>query len=539
MAYQAIPGRRTILAGAAAAIGLGRTARADPVESIIETRQGKLRGLSENGTFAFKGVRYGETTGGANRFLPPVPVIPWAGVRDATAFGASAPQLPGGLGPLGGWYAKIEPVSEDCLFLNVWTPGLRGARRPVMVWLHGGGWASCAGTAPGFNGAHLARTGDVVVVTINHRLNGFGYLALEGGDPRFADSGNAGVLDMVAALRWVRDNIAGFGGDPRNVTIFGQSGGAAKVTALMGMPAAHGLFHKAIVESCSGGLRLDGVEEAHRQTRDLGAKLGLSVLSGEALQAVPMDKLIAAIRSVPDPFRPVKDGRSFSADPFDPTAPPTAANVPLMIGNAANEATFFMAATPANFALDAPEVERRVARYLDTDEAATRRIIDAYRAGGRGTKPSELLAAIATDYMYRRNTTRVAALQAAAAKAPVFAYVFDWKTPVMEGVLASPHTIEVPFVFGTVKAAQGLVGSGPELPALVKTTMEYWTSFAHCGEPCAKGAARWTPYDLAQKATMLLDVTPRIASDPDGDSRGALDDLPYFEYSRPASFTHA
>jgi para-nitrobenzyl esterase len=328
-----------------------------------------------------------------------------------------------------------------------------------MVWLHGGAWSNCAGTAPGFDGTRLARDGDVVVVTVNHRLNLFGYIDLGDGDPRFADAGTAGVLDMVAALHWVRDNIGAFGGDPGNVTIFGQSGGAAKVTALLGMPAARGLFHKAIVQSCSGGLRLTGREEAGRQTQALAKQLGMIEVTGAALQAVPMVRLLNAMKAVADPFRPVLDGRNFTQNPFDPTAPAIAADIPLMIGNAATETRLYMAADMANFSLDEAEVERRLARFLSIDEASTQRVIKEYRAAGEAATPSDAMAAITTDYNYRRNTTRVAELQAMAAKAPVYAYVFDWKTPVLGGALRSPHTLEVPFVFGTTDAAAALVGS--------------------------------------------------------------------------------
>jgi len=540
MAIDQIFSRRTIVTGAAAAlsVGLPNMTRA-AVAPVVETTNGKLRGASQDGILTFKGVRYGETTGGANRFLPPVSVTPWAGERDAMAFGASAPQVVSQSSPLTAWYSTTRPISEDCLFLNVFTPALDRGRRPVMVWLHGGAWANCAGTAPGFDGTNLARGGDVVVVTVNHRLNGFGYLALGDSDPRFADAGNAGVLDLVAALRWVRDNAAAFGGDPGNVTIFGQSGGAAKVTALMGLPAAKGLFHKAIAQSCSGGLRLDGPEEASRQTAALAKELGIAETSGAALQAVPMNQLIVAMHAVADPFRPVLDGRNFPRNPFDPAASSLASDVPLMIGNAATEATLFMAADMANFSLDAQQVQTRVARYLGTDDARTRQIIDAYRSAGRGKTPPELLAAIATDYMYRRNTTRVAELQSAGAKTPVYAYVFDWKTPVLGGVLQSPHTLEVPFAFGTTDAAAGLVGSGPHLSNLTRDTMARWTSFAREGVPKAPDGVVWTPFDTVHRNTMMLNVESHIAANPGGEARHALDDLAMFEYSHPASFVHA
>ena len=540
MAINSMAGRRAVLFGATSALAVGRIIPGLAAEQpVVETTQGKVRGARQGGILTFKGIRYGETTGGANRFLPPVPATPWAGIRDALTLPASAPQRPSSGRPLDAWYATIQPVSEDCLFLNVFTPGVGRGRRPVMVWLHGGGWASCSGTAPGFDGTNLARGGDVVVVTINHRLNAFGYLNIGGSDPRFADAGNAGVLDMVAALRWVRDNAAAFGGDPGNVTIFGQSGGAAKVTALMGMPAAKGLFHKAIAQSCSGGLRLDSMEESGRQTQALAKQLGLTEATGTALQAVPMNQLIAATRKVADPFRPVLDGRNFQRDPFDPTAPATAADVPLMIGNAATEATLFMAANMANFSLDAAEVEKRVATYLRVDPGHARRVIDVYGSAYTGATPSELLAQIATDYMYRRNTTRVAALQAAQAKSSVYAYVFDWKTPVLGGVLHSPHTLEVPFAFGTTAAAPALVGTGPHLAKLTRDTMARWTSFAHTGVPTAPGGAKWARYDAAGRATMMLDLESHLASNPGGEARQALDDLPYFEYSRQASFVHA
>jgi len=498
---------------------------------VVETRAGKLRGTNVSGVEVFKGVRYADTTAATNRFMPPQPVPPWAGVKDATAFGASAPQTSDSLTALNSWYSQLQPLSEDCLFLNLFAPasGRASARRPVMVWLHGGSWSNCAGTAPGFNGTNLARDGDVVVVTVNHRLNVFGYLYLGDKDPRFADSANAGLFDVVASLAWVRDNIAAFGGDPGNVTVFGQSGGAAKVAALMDFAPAHGLFHKAVIESCSGGIHLESREEAEGQARLLGARLGIPDLDPGKLQAVPMGRMIAAMKTISDPFRPVVDGRGFTRHPFDPGAPARSSGMPLLVGNAANEMTLYMAADPRNFSLDVNEVKKRTGLLLKQDPASAARIVDAYRAAQPNASPSQLLAALSTDYVFRRNTTRIAELQSA--HAPVYDYVFDWKTPVMGGNLQSPHTAEVPFVFGTVDVASGLLGNGAELAGLSRDVMGTWTAFARTGNPNTSAMPAWAPYDTARRSTMMIDVQSHVASDPGGTARHALDGLPLYEYN--------
>ncbi len=520
----------------AAGLFVGTGARAQSLAPVVETTAGKLRGAPTSGIAAYKGIPYAASTAGANRFLPPMPVVPWSGVREAVAFGASAPQLPASAEPLSAWYNALEPTGEDCLSLNVWTPGTTG-KRPVMVWLHGGAWVSCAGSAPGFDGTVLAHDGDVVVVTINHRLNLFGSLVLDERDERFAQSGNSGVLDMVAALRWVRDNAAAFGGDPGNVTIFGQSGGGAKVSALLACPAARGLFHKAIAQSCSGSLRLTSPDEAAALAHGVARKLGIDRPTAAALQAVPADALIAQMKGMPPVFRPVVDGVTFLANPFDPTAPATAADIPTMFGNAATECTLYMAANMANFSLDAAEVQRRVARFLRTDPAATAQVMDAYRTTMPSATPSEIMAAVTTDYTYRRNTTREAALQAAAARAPVYAYVFDWRTPVRGGVLQAPHTSEVPFVFGTAPAAQALLGSGQDIAPLTQMMVATWSAFARTGNPANLHLPAWPRYEASGRATMMLSRESKIASNPDGSRREALAGLPAYEYSVPVNYS--
>jgi para-nitrobenzyl esterase len=505
-------------------------------EPIVETACGKVRGIQQAGVTVFRGIRYGESTAGA-RFLPPVAAKPRAGIFDATANGNSAPQIPGAAYPIAAWYTKIEPVSEDCLFLNVFTPSAtQAAKKPVMVWLHGGAWMNCAGSAPGFDGTNLARDGDVVVVTVNHRINIFGHMKVESQDERFADSGNTGVLDMVLALRWVRDNIAGFGGDPNNVTIFGQSGGAAKVATLMAFPPAHGLFHKAIMQSFSGGAHMRTAEEAARMAHSVAVAAGLQRADAEALQALPMERLIATIKVMTDAVYPIIDDKNFSHHPYDPVMAKGAAGIPLLIGNAATEATWFMGFDMKNFDLQDADARNRIARYLSIDAAATSRVIDAYRATLKEPTSTDLLIAIVSDYQFRKNTMKFAAMRASQGSAPVYYYVFDWRTPVYGGVLRTPHTLEVPFVFGATEAAAASVGNGPEVAALTKTIQSVWTSFARNGSPQTAATPEWPTYQSQTKPAMMISLDSKVSQDPGGSAREAIANLPDYEYAVPLSY---
>jgi para-nitrobenzyl esterase len=532
-----LPRRSVIRAGLAVAATscLGNLAVARSRTVIVETTLGKMRGTAAAGFEVFKGIPYAASTAGSNRFLPPQPATPWTGVRDALNFGHSAPQPPYHA-PERAAFAAIEAISEDCLTLNVFTPAT-GHRfgRPVMVWLHGGGWWVGAGSAPALDGSNLARHGDVVVVTINHRLSILGHMPLADRDERFADSGNAGILDMIAALRWVRANAGAFGGNPDNVTIFGQSGGGAKVCALMATPAAQGLFHRAIAQSCSGSLRIVGPEEAARLAHSVATQLGMASFSGEQLQAVPLEKLTAMMRGT---FRPILDGRTFTRHPFDPDAPPTAAGIPFMAGNVATETRIQLASADiGNFSLDMREVQRRLARFLRIDDAETARILEAYRTADPNATPGDLLGAVTTDYHYIRNTRRAATLQSV--HAPAYSYLFTRRTPVMNGILRSPHESEVAFIFGTTAAAAHMVGTGADIAPLTRIMIATWSSFARTGNPNNRALPQWPRHDATNGYSMLLNMPCTVAADPGGTARAVLDHLPYFEYNMPGNYTRA
>jgi para-nitrobenzyl esterase len=508
---------------------------------VIETTFGKLRGVTDNGVHIFKGVPYAESTGGANRFLPPQPVHASAGVQDALTWSGSAPQfaVPEHTDPFYSWYSAIQPISEDCLRLNVFTPGLDdrvgvgvgvGERRPVMVWIHGGGWREFSGTAPGFDGTNLARAQDVVVVTVNHRLNGFGFLRLEGSDSRFADSGNAGLLDIVAALQWVRDNIVAFGGDANNVTIFGESGGASKIAAILAMRAAYGLFHKAILQSSGGGLRLADPEEAARAAASLASVLGLSRLDGAELQQIPMDTLVAAFKTAGGPFRGTIDGRSFDGDPFHETAPASSADVPVLAGCTNTETTYHLRWEAKNFSLTFDEVSPRLTRYFRNDSAQTDAIIAQYRAFYPDLDASNIMIMITSDFIFKRATYRIAALQAVSAQVPVYAFLWDRESPVEGGRMRSAHTTEVPFIFGTTDAARHAVGTGSDIEPMTRCMMATWAAFARTGNPNNPTLPVWKAYSDADRQTMVLDVESHLTVDPGGQARAALDVLPYFGY---------
>ncbi len=528
--------RRAVLSSCAILAAAGPASAASP--PVVATRAGKLRGATVQGVHSFKGVPYARAS---QRFAAPGAALPWAGVHEATAHGATAPQIRGGALPVFRYLDMSAPQSEDCLTLCLYTAGLNdGRKRAVLVWLHGGAWSTGAGTSPVLDGHALAREQDVVVVAVNHRLNVFGYLHDSGLEP---GAGNNGVADMVAALAWVRENIAAFGGDPANVTIFGQSGGAAKVSAVMAAPSAKGLFHRAIMESGSGALKLASAEDAGRATHGLLAEFGLKPGEAAKLREQPAETLLAAMAKVvaaqggANNFRPVLDGVFFREHPFESKAPATAADIPLLIGSAETEITFYLAQDPKNRTLTAEQTRARVQRFLRIDAATTERVLAAYQGAMPGASPSDLLAMIGTDQNYRMGMIQAAELKTRSGGAPAWLYMFTWRSPAMEGFLRTPHTAELPFVFGNTEMARDFVGHGPEVSAVRSRMMALWANFARTGRPQAPDVPNWPVYDGASRATMLLGNEATVANDPASAQRQALAGIARFEYAHPTSFT--
>ena len=416
---------------------------------------------------------------------------------------------------------------------NVWTPSLdRGGKRPVMVWLHGGGYTSGSDGSPVYDGTNLARKHDVVCVGINHRLNVFGYLDLGGiGGEKYADSGNAGMLDIVLALEWVRDNIAHFGGDPGNVTIFGESGGGGKVSTLMAMPPAKGLFHKAIVESGST-LRVSSREDADAAGRQFLAHLNVAPDHVDDLQKMPMDQLIAAMRSMAGPnairLGPVVDGRSLPRNPFDPDAPAQSANVPMLIGTNGTESTLLLGnADSTLFSLNEPDMRTRLKAYLRlADDSKLDGLIDIYRKDRPNATPSDIYFAVTTDRMMRINAITQAERKVAQGAALAYMYLFAWETPVLGGKLKSPHAIELAFVFDNIDKATGMIGTGADLQPLAGKVSSAWVAFARTGNPNHAGIPKWPAYDTGARATMVFNDECKLVNDPAKDERLAMSALP-------------
>ena len=506
------------------------------MNQTVDTASGRISGLSTDGTLAFLTIPYGASTSGANRFRPPQPPVSWTGVRDCSSFTGKAPQA--GLRPATrpelenfAGAADPSPETEDCLTLNVWTAGCdRSARRPVMVWFHGGAFAYGNANSPRTTGSRLVRQNDVVVVTVNQRLNIFGHLDLSAfGGQGFEHSGNAGTLDMIASLEWIRDHIALFGGDPGNITIFGESGGGAKVSTLLSMPRAKGLFHRAIIQS-GAAVRLRTKDRALSLTECVRQHLGAAAATIEQLQAVPVDHLLAAVDPAqqalgasPTPlfdryaFGPVVDGDILPAQPFDPVASDICADVPLIIGDMRTETANFLAVVDKVWDRSLTEVELRQ-RLQPIAGEHTDRVLDLYQHLYPVLNPAERLIAATTDSNFRIRSLVLAQRRAALQRAPVWMYSFEWQTPVLGGRLKAPHAMDVPFVFNTLDLTNATGGS-PEAQALADTMSSLWANFARTGRPDHREVPHWPAYDAQSRATLVLDKECRIENDPRGEER--------------------
>jgi len=502
--------------------GVGRAVSVEQAFPIVETAQGKVQGYVAGGINTFKGIHYGGDTGGKNRFMAPTAVKPWAGVREAIAYGPIAPQqAPNRVRD----YANLiqldaQPggMSEDCLVLNVWTPTLnKNANKPVLVYLHGGGFYAGSGGNPRLDGEHMARFGDVVLVTVNHRLGAFGYLHLadSGGPSSHANSGAAGMLDIVAALAWIKQNIAAFGGNPNRVMVYGQSGGGAKVSMLTAMPAGKGLYHAGGIMS---GSRLKA------QDRDFAKGiadkyLGILGLKGNQiaeLQKLPMLTLLAAQFTMeeadrargeaPASFSPVVDGVAIPRHPFDPNASDVSADVPLIVSNTLDERSYRL----GNFGLDEAGFKKFA---TDRSSAARGEAIAAmYRAEDAAASPYLLQARLDTDQTFSRAATQLTEAKARQGKAPVWRYLWKFPAGAFGGRYGATHAVDVAPALANPRG--GLNEGNTQTIMLAHQLSSAWCAFAATGNPNNPRLPKWEPYNLTDRTTLVFDRNVTIEKDP-------------------------
>jgi para-nitrobenzyl esterase len=492
--------------------------------TVANTRYGKVRGNFEQGVHVFKGIRYGADTS-TRRFMPPLQPQAWKGVVDALEYGPASPQS-----------RSNERTSEDCLFLNVWTPALRDkAKRPVMSYIHGGAYASGSGSSPLYDGKRLCQRGDVVVVTVNHRLNVFGYLSLgRFGVAEWLDSGNVGQLDLVLALQWVRDNIAEFGGDPNNVLVFGQSGGGAKIATLMAMPTAKGLFHRAATMS-GQQLTASGPLNAFKRTQAFMNALKLAPSELHKLRTLPAEQLVEAMRAT-DPiigkgglyFGPVLDERTLTRHPFYPDAPPFSAHIPMMIGNTHDETRSLIGGNdPSTFDLKWEDLPARLAEHMRVDIEPTL-VVAEYRKLYPTRSPSDVFFSATTASRSWRAAIVEAELRAQQGS-PAFVYQLNWPSPQDGGKWGAPHTLDIPLVFDNIAQPGSITGTGADAQKVADQMSDAFIAFARTGNPNHPGIPNWEPYTLARRQTMVFNNPSKLIDDPRGAERKLFEKVPFIQ----------
>lgn len=537
--------RRQVI-GTGVSLGLGLAVNtsipsafaANSASPIATTAAGKVRGFVNEGVNVFKGIPYGASTAGANRFMPPKAAVAWKGVRDTLDYGPSTPQsnpnvqreasaTSGLIGDL-----SDRPESEDCLVLNIWSRGLKdNGKRPVMFWIHGGGFQSGSGSSPGYDGTNLCKRGDVVVVSINHRLNvmGFAYFGDIGGEA-FANTGNVGMQDIVLALKWVRENIEQFGGDPNRVMIFGESGGGRKVGTLLAMPEAKGLFHAAVIQS-GPSIKVRTREDATFATQAVLDELQIAKGDFRKLQEAPLDKLMPAFfaasrknqfNHATTGFAPVVDGKVLPGHLFHPTASSVMPDVPVIVGTNRTELTLQMMGDSAAYNLDEAGLQSR-AKTAFGDKAQS--LIETYRKEVPQASPSELFFLMVSDRAYCAPLMKIAERRSALNKAPVYFYYFSWETPVNGGKMHSPHALEIAFAFDNTERSARFTGGGPRAAALGDKMADAWIAFARTGNPNTPKWPTWTPYDAKNRATLVINDKTEIVSDPTKERRVAMQSI--------------